>query len=65
MATDDNIWNMDSAEVDAAKELRFATEDLLELLKPYAALALFNDQLKEALSECKRTLKNAKGMPWA
>lgn len=53
---------MDSTELDAARELRFAAEQVVELLAPHKQL--FTAEVADALSECQDAVARANEMPW-
>lgn len=59
---EENVFDMDSTELDAARELRFAAEQLVELLAPHKQL--FTAEVADALSECQDAVAKANAMPW-
>lgn len=60
---DENVFDLDGTELDAARELRFAAEQLVELLAPHKQL--FSSAVADALSECQEAVAKANYMPWS
>ncbi len=54
---DENVFDLDGTELDAARELRFAAEQLVELLAPHKQL--FSSAVADALSECQEAVTKA------